>query len=75
MRPVLFRAALRFWLAAASQAYGTITVTSPGSTNVITPPHMHINCEVSSSVGISPSSTVGAPGTHGVPLPVCTASA
>src|SRR5580700_5570782 len=26
---------------------------------------MHINCDVSSSVGISPSNTVGAPGTHG----------
>jgi len=46
-------------------AYGTSTVNSPGVTNVITPPQIHINCEVLSSVGKLPNSTVGAPGTHG----------
>jgi hypothetical protein len=45
--------------------YGTITVNSPGSTNVITPPHMHISVEVLSSVGMSANITVGAPGTQG----------
>lgn len=42
-----------------------MTVNSPGVTKVITPAHMHINIEVLSSVGMSPSITVGAPGTHG----------
>jgi len=50
---------------AASSSYGTITVNSPGSTKLITPAHMHISVEVLSSVGMSPSITVGAPGTHG----------
>ena len=45
--------------------YGAITVNSPGVTNVITPAHMHINVEMLSRVGISPSNTVGAPGTQG----------
>lgn len=31
--------------------YGTSTVNSPGVENVITPAHMHINCETLSSVG------------------------
>src|ERR1700757_4592151 len=31
----------------------------------MTPPQMHINWEVLSSVGMLPSSTVGAPGTQG----------
>src|SRR5580692_2578514 len=47
------------------QVYGTATVSSPGSTNVITPPQMHINCDVLSSVGKFARRTVGAPGTHG----------
>ena len=46
-------------------SYGTITVNSPGVTNVITPAHMHMFIEVLSSVGILPSSTLGAPGTQG----------
>jgi hypothetical protein len=41
-----------------------MTVNSPGKTKVITPAHMHINVDVSSSVGMSPSITVGAPGTQ-----------
>ncbi|HWO29379.1 MAG TPA: hypothetical protein VNO32_11350 [Candidatus Acidoferrum sp.] len=49
----------------AAPPYGTITVNSPGVTNVITPPHMHISVEVLSSVGMSANITVGAPGTHG----------
>jgi len=32
---------------------------------LITPAHMHIRVEVLSSVGMLPSITVGAPGTHG----------
>jgi hypothetical protein len=44
---------------------GTITVNSPGVTNVITPAHMHMSIEVLSRVGMLPSITVGAPGTHG----------
>ena len=40
-------------------------MNSPGVTNVITPAHMHIKVEVLSSVGMFPSITVGAPGTHG----------
>ena len=40
-------------------------MSSPGITNVITPAHMHIKVEVLSRVGILPSKTVGAPGTHG----------
>src|ERR1700721_1071066 len=50
---------------AASSSYGTITVNSPGSTKLITPAHMHIRVKVLSSVAMSPSITVGAPGTHG----------
>ena len=42
-----------------------MTVNSPGSTKLMTPAHMHINVEVLSSVGMSASNTVGAPGTHG----------
>ena len=42
-----------------------MTVNSPGSTNLISPAHMHISVEVLSSVGMFPSITVGAPGTHG----------
>ena len=45
--------------------YGTCTVNSPGVTKVITPAHMHMFIEVLSSVGMLPSNTVGAPGTHG----------
>lgn len=45
--------------------YGTMTVISPGIIMLITPAHMHIRVEVLSSVGISASNTVGAPGTHG----------
>src|ERR1039458_7921944 len=45
--------------------YGTSTVNSPGVSSMITPPQMHINWETLSSVGKLPSSTVGAPGTHG----------
>src|SRR3546814_4512167 len=33
--------------------------------SVTTPPHMHMHLQVLSSVGRLPSSTVGAPGTHG----------
>src|SRR6516225_9623207 len=44
---------------------GTSTVNSPGVVNVMTPAQMHISWEVLSSVGILPSSTVGAPGTQG----------
>jgi len=43
-----------------SPRYATINVNSPGSTNVITPPHMHISVEVLSSVGMSANITVGA---------------
>src|SRR3984957_13096452 len=50
---------------AASSSYGTITVNSPGMTKLMTPAHMHISVEVLSSVGMLPSSTVGAPGTQG----------
>ena len=46
-------------------AYGTITVISPGMMMLMTPAHMHISVDVLSSVGISASKTVGAPGTHG----------
>jgi len=52
------------WLGKA-RVYGTITVNSPGVTKVMTPAHMHINIDVLSSAGMLPSSTVGAPGTHG----------
>ena len=40
-------------------------MNSPGMTKLITPAHMHISVEVLSSVGMLPSITVGAPGTHG----------
>lgn len=40
-------------------------MNSPGVTNVITPAHIHINVDVLSRVGMSPSNTVGAPGTQG----------
>src|ERR1700758_4567217 len=43
----------------------TITVNSPGVTNVIIPPHMHMRVEALSSVGMLPSITVAIPGTHG----------
>ena len=46
-------------------AYGTCTVNSPGITKVMTPAHMHMFIDVLSSVGMLPSSTFGAPGTHG----------
>ncbi len=46
-------------------SYGTMTVNSPGVTNVMTPAHMHMSVWVLSSVGMLPSRTVGAPGTHG----------
>jgi len=49
----------------SSGSHGTITVISPGMIMLITPAHMHINVDVLSSVGISASRTVGAPGTHG----------
>ncbi|MGA1985272.1 MAG: hypothetical protein ABSG72_03295, partial [Candidatus Sulfotelmatobacter sp.] len=49
----------------SASPYGTITVISPGMTMLMTPAHMHISVEVSSSVGMSASITVGAPGTHG----------
>ena len=42
-----------------------MTVNSPGVTNVMTPAHMHMSVWVLSSVGMLPSSTVGAPGTQG----------
>lgn len=42
-----------------------MTVNSPGVTNVITPAHMHISVDMLSRVGMLPSRTVGAPGTHG----------
>ena len=32
---------------------------------LMTPPHMHINCDALSRVGTPPSRTVGPPGTHG----------
>src|SRR5882757_6705370 len=41
------------------------TVTSPASTKVITPAHIHISCETLSSEGKFPSKTVGAPATQG----------
>src|SRR5487761_2098227 len=47
------------------RTYGTITVSSPASENVITPPKMHISCDTLSRVGIPPSRTVGAPMIHG----------
>ena len=37
----------------------------PGTTTWITPAHMHINLELLDKAGMLPSSTVGAPGTHG----------
>ena len=40
-------------------------MNSPGVTNEITPAHMHISVEVLSRVGMLPSKTLGAPGTHG----------
>src|SRR5579862_6436485 len=46
-------------------SYGTMTVNSPGVVNVMTPPQMHINCEVLSRVGMLPRRTVGAPSTQG----------
>lgn len=46
-------------------SYGTMTVNSPGSTKLMTPAHMHMSVDVLSSVGMSASSTVGAPGTQG----------
>ena len=42
-----------------------MTVVSPAEVNVITPAHTQFSFEVSSSVGLFPSITVGAPGTHG----------
>ena len=48
-----------------ASVYGTSTVTSPGVVKVITPPQMHINCDVLSRVGALASRTVGAPGIHG----------
>src|SRR5277367_5747386 len=42
-----------------------MTVSWPALLKVITPAHMHISWQVLSRVGIFPSSTVGAPGTHG----------
>lgn len=46
--------------------YGTITVVSPGAVKMMTPPQIHISWETLSSVGKLPSSTVGAPVTHGM---------
>lgn len=42
-----------------------MTVSSPGSEKVMTPPHMHMSWETLSSVGMLARSTVGAPGTQG----------
>src|SRR5271170_3483439 len=44
---------------------GTLTVTSPASEKVMTPPQIHISWETLSRVGMFASNTVGAPVTHG----------
>ena len=44
---------------------GIISVNCPGTRTWITPAHMHMSFELFCRLGILPSNTVGAPGTHG----------
>ena len=46
-------------------AYGTISVTCPGSVMEMTPPQVHISFDVLLRTGMPPSRTVGDPGAHG----------
>lgn len=43
-----------------------MTVTCPGKVTEMTPPHMHINFELSLTLGIFLTNTNGFPGVHGV---------
>lgn len=46
--------------------YGISSVNCPGTATWITPPHRQLSVQVLSSEGWLPSSTVVAPGTHGL---------
>ena len=62
---IAFRFAIAVTPALEVTVNGISTVNSPGVTKLITPPQMHVSVETLSRAGALPSSTVGAPGTHG----------